>query len=99
MGTIKIELDIPDFNKELEIKVILNKDGVQQCTSPLVTTTNPYQSQIKSNEEVMTNITNPNVASIRPTTTVTYNQNQPVQPQVQQKPDISNIPSSMTRNF
>lgn len=35
MGTIKIELDLPEFNKEIELRVVLNKDGVQSGT-PLV---------------------------------------------------------------
>lgn len=35
MGTIKIELDLPDFKNEVELKIIINKDGVQSGT-PLV---------------------------------------------------------------
>ena len=35
MGTIKIELDLPNFEKEIELKVIINKDGVQSST-PLI---------------------------------------------------------------
>lgn len=49
MGTIKIELDIPNFEKELELKVILNKDGVQTST-PLVdgkTILQPYSQVVQ----------------------------------------------------
>lgn len=35
MGTVKIELDLPNFEKEIELKVIINKDGVQSST-PLI---------------------------------------------------------------
>lgn len=35
MGTIKIELDLPEFKKEIELKIVINKDGVQLGT-PLV---------------------------------------------------------------
>jgi hypothetical protein len=39
MGTIKIELDLPNFEKEIELKVIINKDGVQSCTPPIAINT------------------------------------------------------------
>lgn len=35
MGTVKIELDLPNFEREIELKVIINKDGVQSST-PLI---------------------------------------------------------------
>lgn len=36
MGTIKFELDLPDFSKQIEIKVTINKDGVLYASTPLV---------------------------------------------------------------
>jgi hypothetical protein len=36
MGTIKFELDLPEFDKEIELKVIITKDGVQSSTPSFV---------------------------------------------------------------
>ena len=49
MGTIKIELDLPGFDNNLDINISLKKDndGVMKVcpswtTTPIPTTTNPY---------------------------------------------------------
>ena len=33
MGTIKIEFDLPNFEKELNINIVIRKDGEVVCTS------------------------------------------------------------------
>lgn len=53
MGTIKIEFDVPDFNKELEISVLIKKDGkVVSTLSPSNTNTEkPKLSEVKSDKK------------------------------------------------
>lgn len=33
MGTVKVELDIPEFKKELKIEITIKKDGEVVCTT------------------------------------------------------------------
>lgn len=66
MGTVKIELDLPNFEKEIELKVIINKDGVQSSTPLIDRRLEPINCQIPSDasgqawkESVSTSIATP----------------------------------------
>lgn len=48
MGTVKIELDLPNFEKEIELKVIINKDGVQSSTPLIDRRIEPINCQVPS---------------------------------------------------
>ena len=96
MGVIKIELDIPNFDKELELKVILNKDGVLSSTPLIDKVMQPSQKmQIppvandsgtvwKQQVQIQPSSTPPQPATSSPTTVSKTNHG---------------IPSSMMGNF
>lgn len=88
MGTIKIELELPEFKKEVEIKVIINKDGVLYSSTPTLVNDDHLKDSVwRSTPEVVA-VNDPVI-----TTTVsgTLNKKTPHEP--------SNVPSSMTRNY
>lgn len=110
MGTIKIELDLPNFEKELELKVVLNKDGVQSSTpsiridSPSTNDLSSWKQQPYPNPLVTcTKNTNPNSNSItgvggEVVSTIAYG-SQVSQPKEATLPNNSKIPSSMMGNY
>lgn len=56
MGTIKLEFDIPEFEKELKIEIILSKDGevVYNTTSSPSTGTNKEEKKLSGkNKELV----------------------------------------------
>lgn len=56
MGTIKLEFDIPEFEKELKIEIILSKDGevVYNTTSSPSTGTNKEEKKLsRKNKELV----------------------------------------------
>ena len=53
MGTIKFEVDIPDFEKEISINVVIKKDGevAYSTTSSPSTTTSTTTSKARSTKK------------------------------------------------
>lgn len=85
MGTIKLELDLPDFKDHVEVKVIINKDGVQECTS----------SYKKLESECMPKITeDESSGNLWKQSVNTYQSSEIVE-----APDPSTIPPSMMMTF
>lgn len=52
MGSIKLEFDIPEFEKELKIEIILSKDGEVVCTASSPSTGMIKEELPKSNNLV-----------------------------------------------
>lgn len=92
MGTIRIELDLPEFDKEIELRVVLNKDGVQSGT-PLI------YKQVDS-EPIQSVPTGPGAgwkeSVITPPTPSTNNV---FQPTANTQPSSTGIPSSMMGTY
>lgn len=90
MGTIKIELDIPNFDKELELKVVLNKDGVQSGTPLIEKIVQPNQAmQIPVNDAGTAWKQSPSIPS----------PNQAAPQTISSSKSNHGIPSSMMGNF
>lgn len=53
MGTIRLEVDIPDFEKELNINIVLKRDGevVETISSPSSGSTSKSRSTKKNVEK------------------------------------------------
>ena len=64
MGTIKFELDIPDFEKEISINVVIKKDGEVAYTTSASSPSKPTETTVvrkkKKTDEPITPPTNNN---------------------------------------
>lgn len=64
MGTIKFELDIPDFEKEISINVVIKKDGEVAYTTSASSPSKPTETTVvrkkKKTDEPITSPTNNN---------------------------------------
>ena len=64
MGTIKFELDIPDFEKEISIDVVIKKDGEVAYTTSASSPSKPTETTVvrkkKKTDEPITPPTNNN---------------------------------------
>ena len=62
MGTIKFELDIPDFEKEISINVVIKKDGEVAYTTSASSPSKPTETTVvrkkKKTDEPITPPTN-----------------------------------------
>ena len=105
MGTVKIELDLPNFEKEIELKVIINKDGVQSSTPLIDRKIEPINCQLPSDASGQAwkqSLQHAVVAHPDPTTSVygSGTLSAQTQPQVAPAQQVSKpIPSSMMGTF
>lgn len=64
MGTLKLEVNIPEFDKEITIEVTLKKDGKVTCKGVTAPTSSLPVFEESQTPEPKKNLTNPSVSSL-----------------------------------